>query len=137
DLIRDRNQLRHDQCHFIDVVPTLVDLAGGSPRSDGGPPWAGHSIAAAFQKDGAAPRDFLYFNHNNNRAIRAGDWKLISTGQDGPWELYDLSGDRSEQHDLAAAHSDRVKDLAALWKSHDDEYTRMREAAPATAKQRM
>ena len=98
--IRDHNQLRHDPCHFVDIVPTLVDLAGGNARSPGGPPLAGRSLAPAFQKDGAAPRDFLYFNHNDNRAIRAGDWKVIATGLDGPWELYDLARDRSEQHNL-------------------------------------
>ena len=130
--IKDRDQLRHDPCHFVDVLPTLVDLAGGNARPEGGPPLAGRSIAPAFQKDGAAPREFLYFNHNNNRAIRAGDWKLIATGQDGPWELYDLATDRCEQHDVAAANPDRVRQMAAMWKARDAEYVRVREAAPTT-----
>jgi arylsulfatase A-like enzyme len=135
--IQDRNQLRHDPCHFVDVVPTLVDLAGGDARPQGGPPLAGRSIAPAFQKDGAAPRDFLYFNHNNNRALRAGDWKLIATGQGGPWELYDLATDRSEQHNVAAANAQRVAQMAKVWGEHDAEYVRVREAAPPTAKKRM
>ena len=78
--IKDAGKLRHDPCHFVDLVPTLVDLAGGSTTLSSGPPYAGRSIAPAFQKDGAAPREFLYFNHNNNHAIRMEDWKLISTG---------------------------------------------------------
>ena len=135
--IEARNQLRHDPCHFVDVVPTLVDLAGGAARSDSGPPLAGRSIAPAFQKDGAAPREFLYFNHNNNRALRAGDWKLIATGENGPWELYNLATDRSEQHNLANANPDRIAKMAALWQQHDEEYVRSREAAPATTKKRM
>ena len=100
--LKDAGKLRHDPCHFVDVLPTLVDLAGGSTAPEGAPPLAGRSFAPALRKDGAAPREFLYFNHNNNRAIRVGDWKLIATGTDGPWELYDLSKDRCEQHDLAA-----------------------------------
>ena len=76
--IRDQNQLRNDPCHFIDIVPTLVDLAGGSVRD-----LPGCTLVPAFHKDGAAPRDYLYFNHNNNRAIRVGDSKLIATGKDG------------------------------------------------------
>jgi arylsulfatase A-like enzyme len=135
--IADRNQLRHDPCHFVDVVPTLVDLAGGSTRVEGGPPLAGRSIAPAFRKDGAAPRDFLYFNHNDNRAIRMGDWKLIGTGKDGPWELYDMARDRSEQHDVAAGAKARVEKMAAMWTEQDAAYAKTRESAPPTRKKRM
>ena len=135
--IRDAGKLRHDPCHFVDVLPTLVDLAGGSAVPEGGPALAGRTLAPALQKDGAAPREFLYFNHNDNRAIRAGDWKLIATGKDGPWELYDLSKDRCEQRDLASAQPDRVQKLAAMWSGRDAEYARVRESAPATTKLRM
>jgi arylsulfatase len=123
--IQDRNALRHDPCHFIDVVPTLVDLAGGKAEV------TGRSIAPAFRKDGAVKREFLYFNHNNNRALRTGDWKVISTGEKGPWELYDLSKDRCEQRNLASAHADRVKQMTALWETTDAGYTQRRESAPA------
>jgi arylsulfatase len=138
--IKDRNKLRHDPCHFVDILPTLVDLAGGNPARSmppGAPPLAGRGLAPALQKDGAAPHEFLYFNHNNNRAIRTGDWKLVATGEKGPWELYDLGKDRCELQNLAAAQPGRVQQLAALWKEHDDEYVRVREASPPTSKPRM
>ncbi|HEY1493597.1 MAG TPA: arylsulfatase [Candidatus Solibacter sp.] len=135
--VKDANQLRHDPCHFVDVLPTLVDLAGGSTTAKDGPPLAGRSFAPALQKDGTVSREFLYFNHNDNRAIRVGDWKLIAIGQKGPWELYDLGKDRCEQHDLAAGQPDRVKKMAALWAAQDTGYARAREAAPASAKARM
>jgi arylsulfatase len=135
--IKAGNQLRHDQCHFIDFLPTLVDLAGAKPVAPSGPPLAGRSIAPAFAKDGAVSRDFLYFNHNHNRAIRVGDWKLISTGDEGPWELYDLAKDRSEQKNLAAAEPDRVRRLASKWKEIDDGFSTVRENAPASTKQLM
>ena len=44
-----------------------------------------------------------------------GDWKLVRLGRNGPWELYDLKADRTEQRDLAAAQPERVKELAAKW----------------------
>jgi len=138
--IRDRNGLRHNPGHFVDVLPTLVDLAGGSvgaASEPGLPPLAGRSLAPAFRKDGTSVHEFLYFNHNNNRAIRVGDWKLVATGQDGPWELHDLRRDRCELQDLAAANPSRVRELAAMWKAQDDEYVRRRESSPPTAKQRM
>jgi arylsulfatase len=135
--LKDAGKLRHDPCHFVDVLPTLVDLAGGGTASAGGPPMAGRSFAPALRRDGAAPREFLYFNHNNNRALRAGDWKLISTGVNGPWELYDLSQDRCEQHDLAAAQPGRVQKLAAMWTAHDTEYARVREISPPSTRIRL
>jgi len=135
--IKDRGRLRHDPCHFVDVLPTLVDLAGGTPASPSGPALAGRSIAPAFARDGSIRRDDLYFNHNHNRAIRVGDLKLVATGDAGPWELYDLSKDRCEQHDLAGAQPDRARELAARWTARDEEFTRVRDAAPSTTKKLM
>jgi arylsulfatase len=132
--VKQAGQLRHDPCHFVDVLPTLVDLAGGIPRSADGPALAGRSFAPALLKDGASPREFLYFNHNDNRAIRVGDWKLIATGVNGPWELYDLSKDRCEQRELSAQQPERVRQLSELWTARDSEYARVREAAPPSAK---
>jgi arylsulfatase A-like enzyme len=131
--IKEKNKLRHDPCHFVDVLPTLVDLAGGKPELPGSQ-LAGRSIAPAFARDGAVKRDFLYFNHNRNRALRVGDSKLVAIGDDGPWELYDLSKDRSEQKNLAAAQPDKARTLSAKWKDIDDGYTRAREAAPESTK---
>jgi arylsulfatase len=76
----------------------------------------------------------LYFNHSNNRAIRSGDWKLVALGDKGPWELYNLSQDRGEQHNLAAREPERVQKLAKLWNEHDKEYVTTREAAPSSTK---
>ena len=135
--IKEKNVLRHDPCHFVDVLPTLVDLAGGKVAAESGPGLAGKSIAPALQKDGSVTRDYLYFNHNHNRALRVGDWKLIATGDEGPWELYDLGKDRSEQKNLASTQGDRARQMSAKWKTVDEEFTRVREAAPACTKKLM
>ncbi|HET8548269.1 MAG TPA: arylsulfatase [Bryobacteraceae bacterium] len=133
--IADPGKLRHDPCHFIDVLPTIIDLAGGSIdrlKPAGGPPLPGRSIAPALTGHKALQRDYLYFSHSNNRAIRAGDWKLVATGQSGPWELYNLAPDRCEQNNLASHEPDRVRRMAALWKERDDEHVRVREASAPT-----
>jgi arylsulfatase A-like enzyme len=132
--IKQKNQLRHDPCHFVDVLPTLVDLAGGKPVAPSGPGLAGRSIAPALAKDGTVSRDFLYFNHNHNRAIRVGDWKLIATGDNGPWELYNLSKDRSEQKNMAGTQTERASQLSTKWKAVDDDFTHVRETTAASTK---
>jgi arylsulfatase len=138
--IRSRGELRHNPCHFVDVVPTLIGLAGGDPGKAmprGAPPLAGRSIVAAFGKDHAVPREFIYFDHNNNRALRQGDWKIVAAGADGPWELYNLAAGRCEQRDLARSEPKRVEAMAALWNSTAEGFVRTREAAPPTGEIRM
>jgi arylsulfatase len=116
-----RNELRRDLCHVIDFVPTLLAVAGAPVAPPpGAPPFPGRNLAPAFVKDGAVTRDALFFSHEGNRALRMGDWKVVSTKKDGgAWELYDLANDRAEQNNLAAAQPDRVRDMAAHWQALD------------------
>jgi arylsulfatase len=124
--IKAYGELRHTPGHFVDLVPTLLDLAGiRAPATWNGeqrPPLPGRSLVPAFAKDVVIERDFLFFKHEGNRALRVGDWKIVASGAAAPWELYDLGKDRSESHDLAAQHSDRVKELADTWIRHDEEF---------------
>jgi len=138
--IQDRGKLRQNPCHFVDVVPTMIDLAGGNPSAalpKEAPPLAGKSLAPAFAKDNAVKRDFLYFNHNNNRALRQGDWKIVAAGAEGPWELYNLATDRCEQKNLATAETGRLDSMAALWKATDEGFVKTRQAAPPLDAQQM
>ncbi|HTM49943.1 MAG TPA: sulfatase-like hydrolase/transferase [Bryobacteraceae bacterium] len=137
--ITDHGKLRHNPCHFIDLLPTMMELGGGKPlQTDASaPPLAGKSLVKAFAKDGAVQRDFLYFNHSNNRAIRMGDWKLVAAGKTGPWALHDLRSDRTEGKDLSSSQPARVAEMSALWTSKDEEFVRVREAAPASSKEKL
>ena len=45
-------------------------------------------------------------------AVRKGDWKLVYRMQTGALELYDLSTDIGEQHDLAARYPEKARELA-------------------------
>jgi arylsulfatase A-like enzyme len=136
--IKKGGQLRTDPCHFVDILPTMVELAGGNP--DGVTPTAPHpgkSLAPAIRSATPVPRESIYFNHSNNRALRTADWKLVAKGADGPWELYDMRTDRSESHNLSTTQPDRAKAMAAEWRGQDDLWTKQRESAPATTKRMM
>ena len=106
--------------HLIDLMPTLA-AAGGAryPASRDGrplPPLEGINLLPALEGAPARSRR-LYWEHEGNRAVRDGKWKLVALGPDGPWELYDMEADRVEMHDLAASNPERVRDMKALWEA--------------------
>ncbi|MFM8539755.1 MAG: arylsulfatase [Planctomycetaceae bacterium] len=108
-------RLEHTPCHLIDIMATAIDLGCVRYPEDMTPP-EGRSLAPLFT-GGVVERDALYWEHEGNRAVREGDWKLVAV-HDGPWELYDLSRDRSEQHDLSGAQPDRVRRMEAMWNAY-------------------
>jgi len=129
-------ELRRTPCHFVDILPTIVELAGGAKGvgrniRGSGPPLPGTSLVPAFAKDAAIPHEFLYFHHLDNRALRVGDWKVVAKGKDGPWELYDLATDRCEQRNLADQRPGKVREMSALWQSCEDRFRKQAGSGPA------
>lgn len=126
--ITDKNALRHTPAHVIDFVPTALELAGVTkPEQWQGTPIPaapGKSLVPAMNKDITIERESLWWLHEGNRAVRVGDWKLVSTA-DGPWELYDLSIDRAEQNNLASQMPDRVHQLEKVWQQQTDDFTKL------------
>lgn len=116
--IKSRNQLRTDPAHLIDLVPTVLELTGGKvPATFAGmavPPLPGKSLVPDFARDGQVKHDSLWFCHDGHRALRVGNWKIVAEYM-SPWELYDLGTDRSETHNLAAAHPEKVRELERIW----------------------
>ncbi|MCE9632075.1 MAG: arylsulfatase [Planctomycetia bacterium] len=113
--IKEPGRLERTPGHLIDIMATAVDLAGASYPSDK-TPLEGKSLAPLFS-GGSIDRDAFYWEHEGNKAVREGDWKLVAL-YGKPWELYDLSKDRSEQHDLSGAEPDRVTRMAAMWDAY-------------------
>jgi hypothetical protein len=102
-------------------VPTLeqiVAVGSSSPPEaiEQQPPLRGQGLVPVLrgEDDGAIAARTLYFEHEGNRAVMEGDWKLVSRWPFG-WELYDLASDRFETNDLAPANPERVEDMAARY----------------------
>jgi arylsulfatase A-like enzyme len=121
-----RGELRLAPGHLIDLVPTLLELAGGRrPETWAGrpvPPAPGKSLVPLFARDGTVTHDSFWWLHEGNRALRAGNWKIVAAGQESPWELYDLSRDRSESKNLAASMPEKVRELSEKWNRQTEEY---------------
>ena len=103
--------------HLVDLMPTVLAAAGVSyPSEFEGRktiPEAGKSILPLLQGNPVENR-ILYFEHEGNRAIQDGKWKLTALhGKD--WELYDLQKDRTELNNLAGKYPDIVSRLDGLW----------------------
>ena len=110
----------HSPIQFIDVLPTCAELgAADYPSELNGnsiQPAEGESILPALA-DADWRRDKpLYWEHEGNRALRIGDWKLVSK-HPGDWELYNMIADRTELNDLSAGESERVKLMSGLYDS--------------------
>jgi arylsulfatase len=74
----------------------------------------GISMQPAFLGGKLTRRNPLFWEHEGNRAIREGRWKLVARFP-GEWELYDIEADRSERINLASKHPDRVRSMAQAW----------------------
>ena len=114
-----KSGLRTQPVHVIDVVPTVLELAGVAPPQEHAgtavPPMQGRSFAACLTDPAAPPaHETLWWCHEGNRAVRVGDWKLVAAKGD-PWELYDLAADRCETENLADREPARVTQLEQAW----------------------
>lgn len=127
-----RGALRKRFVHVIDLYPTILEAAGVQrPEVYRGrklKPLEGASMLATFGDDAAATRTSQYFELGGQRGYLDGDWRLVTRHERGTpfendvWELYDLSKDPNELHDLAAQHPEKVEDLLAKWTAAAEKY---------------
>ena len=109
---------------MIDVVPTILELAGVKRVPADAPKAPGHSLLPVFARDGPLKREYLWWFHNGHRAIRVGDWKLVAD-KGAPWELYNLGDDRTEMKNLASSNPDKAKELERAWTERMDEFHKL------------
>ncbi len=118
-----RGELRSQVGHVVDLAPTIVDLAGGTwPTEVAGtavPPPPGISLRATLTEDVPAQSRTLWWLHEGNRALLQGHFKVVAAKNED-WQLYDLSQDRAEQHNLVTGMPDQAQALESLWQRTTD-----------------
>ena len=121
--------------HLIDIMASSLDVAGAEyPGTYDGhriTPLEGESLRPIFSgQDRNGHADGIFWEHEGNRAVRVGKWKLVSKWTvpgiggrpaaeplDHRWELYDIDADRTEMHDLAKEMPEKVQELAPMWQA--------------------
>ncbi len=119
--------------HVIDLMATFLDVAGATyPETYRGNdilPLEGKSLLPVFEGRERAGHEALFWEHEGNRAVRKGNWKLVSeysnygmylsehlvTTYSNAWELYDLESDPTEMVNLVSRYPKRVQEMAAMY----------------------
>jgi arylsulfatase len=126
--IKARGEVRSQYHHSVDIFPTILEACGiAMPAVVNGyeqSPLSGISMAYTFMGDGPTRKETQYYEMLGTRGIWHRGWKavaehgpFIGTGRfdEDRWQLFHTDGDRSEAHDLADEHPDKVKELVDLW----------------------
>ena len=127
--IKAQGEVRHQYHHSTDIVPTILDACGVEfPDTYSGikqNPLSGVSMRYSFDAAHAPTQKHTqYYEMFGHRGIWHDGWKAVTvhgpgSGQSGfdkdQWQLFHTDEDRSEGHDLAEQHPDKVEELKALW----------------------
>jgi arylsulfatase len=127
--LKAKGEIRDQYHHAIDIVPTVLDVLGVEPpetiKGHVQSSFDGVSMRSSFD-DGNAPstRSTQFYSMLGSRAIWHDGWKAVtnhptiagwSNFNEDEWELYHTEVDRSELHNLAAEHPEKVRELVNLW----------------------
>lgn len=104
-----------EPAHLVDIMATCLEVGGGQyPGDEHIQPLQGLSLAPLLRGEERQQHEELYFVFNSCRALRQGEWKLVSF-YGHRWELYNIAEDRFEQIDLAGQYPGKVEAMAARW----------------------
>lgn len=134
--IRARGEVRQQYHHCTDVVPTILDCCGVDfPAVLDGieqTPLPGVSMRYSFDEaEAPTTKVTQYYEMLGSRGLWHQGWKAVT--EHGPlagsgsfesdtWQLFHTDEDRSEAHDLASEHPERLEQLKALWYAEAGKY---------------
>jgi hypothetical protein len=127
--IEAKGEVRQQYHHSTDIFPTILECCGlEMPKVVNGveqSPLSGVSMRYSFDSaDAPTTKETQYYEMLGSRGIWHKGWKAVT--EHGPtsglghfdkdrWQLFHTDEDRSEAHDLAGQHPEKVEELKALW----------------------
>jgi len=124
-MINRRNEIHHDFSTVMDIAPTFLELANSKyPEQHHGNktyPLKGASLLPFIKGETKSihPSDYVFgLEHNNYAMLRQGFWKLTNTRypfSENNFELFNLSNDLSESHNLKAKFPKKYRELLKEW----------------------
>ncbi|MFW6230108.1 MAG: sulfatase/phosphatase domain-containing protein, partial [Halanaerobium sp.] len=115
DYIEGENVTSTQVGHIVDLVPTILEAIGTNyPDEPGFKKPVGQSLLQVMEVQ-EIKHDVIFWEHEANRALRKGKWKIVAKGKEGSWELYDLKKDRSELNNQAEKKQNLVQNMAKTW----------------------
>lgn len=151
-VIKNGGQISNRIAHIIDIMPTLADVAGAKyPEhfsrfkimlpTEGISvgykvlPMEGISLKPVLSGNRGRTDESLYWEWKGNRAVRAGNWKLVAE-RDRTWELYDMKTDRSEVDDHIQSNPQQAATMATMYDKWAKKYGAKSNAAAEHGKSR-
>jgi arylsulfatase len=119
--IEAKNAISRFPGHFIDIMPTLVEIAGAEYPDQFNEqeivPMQGVSLWPVMQGKIVERGKPLYWQWQRGKAVLDGKWKIVAYGVDAPWELYDMNEDPTETNNLAKMHPEIVERMDGLFQT--------------------
>ena len=129
DKIKASGDQRHQYCHVSDIAPTIYEMLGfefpEKVKEYEQMPLDGQSLVYTFDDpDAATIKKTQFYGLLGNRAIYKDGWKANTVHpcnggwgdyQNDKWELFHVDIDRSEMHDLADEHPEKLQEMIQLW----------------------
>ncbi|MEZ6092899.1 MAG: arylsulfatase [Pirellulaceae bacterium] len=119
--IEQASRLESSVGHVIDIFPTLAEAAGGTVDSTNSPIRPGRSLLKTIKNGQTIEREYLWWTHEGNSAIRVEDWKLVKA-KDSDWELFNLTNDPTETNNLILSQAEKASELKSIWFAKRDEF---------------
>lgn len=115
------NALVTGRGHLIDIYPTILELTGVSyPKEYANKqikPLVGNSLTPYLIGKEDVKKDTLFFEWAGNKAVRAGNWKILSLNGSKDWKLFNILEDRGETKNIASNHPEIVNTLNRSYKN--------------------
>lgn len=128
--------VNHSPMYITDITATCIDAAGAAyPVEYEGrqiTPIEGESFMPIIHGGEWTRQKPIFWEHEGNRAVRMGEWKLVAE-HNAPWELFNMTEDRTELNDLVAGERDRAQRMTRLY----EEWAERCQVAPWPANPRV